>query len=76
MATKYYNIIVIALSVAISVSILISPCKKSQHSSSYASLIYPVEEGWGYDIVVKDSVFIHQESIPGLEGNKLFSILR
>ena len=72
MAIKNYNIIVIALSVAISVTIIISPCNKYRNYSSYESLVYPVKEGWGYDILVKDTVFIHQESVPALEGNKPF----
>lgn len=72
MGTRKYNIIVIALSVAIAFAIIISPCNKYRQSSSYKSLVYPVNEGWGYDILVKDSVFIHQESIPALEGNKPF----
>ena len=73
MGTRVHNIIVIALSVAISVSILIFPCKKGQRSSSYESLVYPVKYGWGYDILVKDSLFIHQESIPAMEGNMPFT---
>jgi len=73
MATRTYNIIVIALSVAVSVFILVSPCKKGQRSSSYESLVYPVKYGWGYDILVKDTLFIHQESIPAMEGNKPFT---
>jgi len=72
MGTRRYNIIIIALAVAISFAILISPCNKYRHASSYESFVYPVNKGWGYDILVKDSVFIHQESIPALEGNKPF----
>jgi hypothetical protein len=72
MGIRKHNIIVVALSVAIAVSILISPCTKSQRSSSYNSLVYPVGQGWGYNITRKDTVFIHQESVPALEGNKPF----
>lgn len=71
MGTRTTNIIVIALSAAISVSILISPCKKSH--SPYIRKVYPVTYGWGYDILVKDTLFIHQESVPALEGNKPFT---
>ena len=28
--------------------------------------------GWGYDILTNDSVFIHQEFIPSIEGRKGF----
>ena len=70
MGTRTINIIVIALSVAISAFILISRCKNG--GSSYVSRVYPVTFGWGYDILVKDTLFIHQESVPALEGNKPF----
>ena len=69
--TKTTNVIVIATSVAISVSILISPCRKG--GTPYVSRVYPVTYGWGYDILVKDTLFIHQESVPALEGNKPFT---
>src|SRR5690348_2750662 len=71
MGTNSSNAIVITLSVAISAVIIISRCNK--YVGSYNSLVYPVNRGWGYDILVKDSVFIHQESIPALEGNKPFT---
>ena len=73
MGTRTFNIIVVAIAVAISASILIAPCRKGQHSSSFESIVYPVTYGWGYDILVKDTLFIHQESIPAMEGNKPFA---
>ncbi len=29
--------------------------------------------GWGYDVLTNDSVYIHQEYIPALEGRKGFA---
>jgi hypothetical protein len=72
METKKHNIIVIALSAVIAVSIIFTQWK-SEHTSPYKSRIYTVTNGWGYDILVKDTLFIHQESIPAIEGNKPFS---
>ena len=71
MGTRTINIIVIATAVAISVAILISPCNKG--GTPYVRRVYPVTYGWGYDILVKDTLFIHQESIPAMEGNKPFA---
>ena len=32
-----------------------------------------VQNGWGYDIMVDDKVYIHQYCIPAVGGNKVFS---
>jgi hypothetical protein len=72
MGTKKHNIIVLILSAVISGLILFFQWK-SRHSSPYESWVYPVADGWGYDILVNDTLFIHQESIPALEGNKPFA---
>jgi hypothetical protein len=71
MATKKHNTIVIILSAAIATAIYLFQLKCG-HSSPYESRIFPVANGWAYDILVNDSLFIHQESIPALEGNKPF----
>jgi len=72
MGTRKHNIIVIMLSAAIAISINFFQWK-SKRSSIYKSLVYPVTYGWGYDILVKDTLFIHQESVPAMEGNKPFT---
>lgn len=72
MGTKKHNISVLTLS-AITAGLIFFFQWKSQHSSPYKSSVYPVAGGWGYDILVNDSLFIHQESIPALEGNKPFT---
>jgi hypothetical protein len=71
MGTKKHNTIVIALSAIIAVSIVFIQWR-SKYTSPYKSRIYTVTNGWGYDILVKDTLFIHQESIPAIEGNKPF----
>jgi hypothetical protein len=72
MATKKHNTIVIILSAAFAVSIVLFPWK-SRQTSPYEFRVYSVPNGWAYNILVNDSLFIHQESIPALEGNKPFS---
>jgi hypothetical protein len=34
---------------------------------------FQTPQGWGYDIKINDSIFIHQNLIPGIEGNKGFA---
>lgn len=34
---------------------------------------YHTPLGWGYDILVNDSLFIHQQIMPAVEGNRGFS---
>jgi hypothetical protein len=39
---------------------------------SITSKIFLGLNGWGYDILVNDTLFIHQESVPVLSGKKGF----
>lgn len=34
---------------------------------------YHTPLGWGYDVLVNDSLFIHQQQMPAVEGNRGFS---
>ena len=43
-----------------------------QRTARYSAVVFSVSNGWGYDILVDDSVFIHQESIPGYGNGKTF----
>src|SRR5688572_27046530 len=72
--TKRYNLIVILLSLAISAGIWIitlnkQSVKKEKH---FAARVFGSFHGWGYDILVNDSLLIRQESVPVLEGKKGF----
>ena len=37
------------------------------------SATFKVGNGWGYNIMVDHKVFIHQQIIPAIEGNKTFA---
>jgi hypothetical protein len=41
-------------------------------AARYNAVVFSVSNGWGYDILVDDSVFIHQESIPSFGNGKAF----
>lgn len=65
---------VLLISGIISFSILIHaftqrPVKRATH---YSTEVFSVSNGWGYEILVDDSVFIHQESIPVYGNGKPF----
>lgn len=34
---------------------------------------YHTPLGWGYDVLVNDSLYIHQQQMPAVEGNRGFS---
>ena len=72
--TKRYNIIVILVSVAISAGIWIITLHKRQakKKKDITAKIFEGFNGWGYDILVDDELFIHQESIPSWPGKTGF----
>ena len=37
------------------------------------SAAFEIPGGWGYNILVDHKIFIHQEIIPAIEGNKVFA---
>ena len=73
MATKRYNIVVIGTSLVVSLAILyFALWGKHSNPHHYDYRVYTVINGWGYDILVNDSLFIHQESVPAVSGNHPF----
>lgn len=63
---------VLLMSALVSVSILIYSFTQRtvKKTARYKAVVFSVSNGWGYDILVDDSVIIHQESIPSY-GNGL-----
>jgi len=49
--------------------------KKRKHPGEIQLAVktFQTDLGWGYDILTNDSVFIHQEFIPAIEGRKGFA---
>jgi len=70
MTTKHTKI-VISLSLAIALVIpfffLSYPQKKFRYK------IFKKDNGWGYEVLVNKKLFIHQEYIPTLAGENIFS---
>ncbi|PZR23236.1 MAG: hypothetical protein DI535_24430 [Citrobacter freundii] len=63
---------VLLMSAIVSISILIYSFTQGtvKKTARYKAVVFSVSNGWGYDILVDDSVIIHQESIPSY-GNGL-----
>lgn len=65
-----HNLIVILTAVVLSLFICLNAYdKKATAGSSVKALVFHTTNGWGYDILVNDSVFIHQVRIPVVNGN-------
>lgn len=63
------------IALAISAGIWIIALKKqnSKSKNHITSKLFEGFNGWGYDILVNDTLFIHQEAIPVLSGSKGFA---
>ena len=74
MATKRHNTIVIAACFFISLAIIVNPFnrKPAKTSASLLAKTFRTQNGWGYEILVNDTVFIHQETIPCVPGHSGF----
>jgi hypothetical protein len=73
-AHKKHSTVVLLSSLIISTGILVYTFSKrtTKKSSRLSSVVFSGLNGWGYDILVDDSVFIHQESIPAIGNRKGF----
>lgn len=72
METKTQNILIIGVAVIISAGIWIVTAK-SHNPQHFESRVFKVMNGWGYDVLVNDTVIIHQESVPVLQKQQAFS---
>lgn len=73
--TKRHNIIVILFALFVSAGIWITALYRNNNTKKkilVSSKIFKGVNGWGYDILVNDSLFIHQEYIPVIATNKGF----
>jgi Domain of unknown function (DUF4907) len=69
--------------VVIGVSVIIAACifffrqqKENDHPGNkpvYSYTTFYEQSGWGYDILIDNKLFIHQDFIPGLTGKKGFN---
>ncbi|MDP4263486.1 MAG: DUF4907 domain-containing protein [Bacteroidota bacterium] len=70
-----HSIIVISVAAVISAGIWVIAWNR-QHSKEQERVLAKVFQGpmgWGYDIWVNDTLFIHQECVPAIEMKKGFA---
>jgi len=70
MIKKYWIYILFAISVVV---FAITQYQKHQKNRIVAKAKQLNTGGWGYDIYVKDSVYISQDIIPSVAGRKVFA---
>jgi Domain of unknown function (DUF4907) len=69
--TKKHNTIVIGLCLLVAAGIWIIPALHNRHTFDYKTFKAP--NGWGYDILVDNKLFIHQDCIPVIPTKKGFA---
>jgi hypothetical protein len=69
---KRHNIFVVGLSVIIGASFWIVPLLTDSHAV-FRYKIFETAYGWGYDILVNDTLQIHQDYIPVVAAKKGFA---
>jgi Domain of unknown function (DUF4907) len=62
----------LVLSVALLVSIAILYIRNKHPHPKFAYQVFQAQKGWGYDILVNDSLVIHQENMPVISLTKGF----
>lgn len=68
-----YNNAVIPVAIVISAAIwLITLNKRDIKNNHITAKVFEGFNGWGYDILVGDSLLIHQESVPSISGKAGF----
>lgn len=72
---KNKNILILLIAGIVSVGLWLIPFirKSNRPKPSITTKIFKGTDGWGYDILVGDSLFIHQEFVPALPGQKGFA---
>lgn len=73
MSSRYHNIIVLSVAFIIAAIIGSPSLLDTDKERNIRAAIFEGSCGWGYDILVDDSLFIHQESVPAVGGNAGFA---
>ena len=71
--TKKRILSIALVAVAVALLIIVWPGKKTAEGTATVTYsLYEAEKGWGYDILVDGSVFVHQPFIPVIAGEQGF----
>ncbi len=74
MTKRSYIILSVSLLVVVLITAYLSqPNKKNSNNLlQVESATFQIAGGWGYNILVDHKIFIHQEAVPAIGGNKIF----
>ena len=71
--TKPANLIIIGAALIISATIwIVTLNNQDVKRKKITAKVFQGLNGWGYDILVNDKLFIHQESVPAQQGKAGF----
>ncbi len=71
MIKKNWSLLLLLLVVCV-VSVNFASKKKSSDKIRLSVKTFSMNNGWGYDVLSNDSIYIHQQYIPVIEGNRAF----
>jgi len=66
---KSYSIKLVFL---ILIGVVTSWILTNKSSEKIMTIPFKTEKGWGYNIIIDDNIYIHQEYIPAVRGNMAF----
>ena len=72
--TNKQSTLIIIFSALIATTIFVVTINRPQHKkkNQVTAAVFESVHGWGYDILVNNELFIHQELIPAVPGNSGF----
>lgn len=71
MIKKNWSILLLLITV-FAVSVYFVGKKKGDDKIKLSVKTFAINNGWGYNVLANDSIYIHQEFIPAIESNKNF----
>lgn len=70
--TTKHNIIILSISVAIAAGCFLFFYNKHNSGHQFSYKVFKGIDGWGYDILVDNKTFIHQDHVPAIPINTGF----
>lgn len=70
--TTKHTIIILSISVVIAAGCFLFFYKKNSSSHQFSYKVFKGADGWGYDILVDNKTFIHQDHVPVIPVNTGF----
>jgi hypothetical protein len=71
--TKPFKTALVTSAVSISIILFIIGIKKKETDLPFSYTVFRTGNGWGYNIILRNKVFIHQENMPAIESQAAFS---